>query len=111
MSEYNLHQTIMHAGGITGVMAKRIEEAVIAWYANDDNSLAYKCMELIKANAEVAEINIHTQDRVIELEDAMVEIMRLALNLPNCAAMRIREIIEGCAREKEDRDDRVHVEV
>lgn len=92
----------MRSGLVTGVMAKNIEKAVIEWFADDENSLAYKCLELIKANAEVADLWVKQQDRVIELEDAMVEIMRLAATLPNCGAMQIREIIEGCARKEDE---------
>lgn len=95
-----LHQAIMRSGCMTGVMAKRIEEEVIAWFANDENSLAYRCLEFIRANAELAEAWIKEHDRVVELEDALVSVASVALDIEGPGAQRIVEVVQSMAREK-----------
>ena len=85
----------MNSGLMTGVMASRVEEAVIAWLGDDENSLAYKCMELIKANAEVAELWIKQQDRITELEDTLVECAKVAQCI--WGGERIIEVVQRAA--------------
>lgn len=102
-SEQTLHQVIMNSGMMTGVMASKVAEEVIAWFANDENSLAYECLKLIKANAEVAELWIKQQDRITELEDSLVECAKVAQGI--FGGGRIIEIVQRAAVVKETEED------
>lgn len=99
-NEQTLHQAIMRSGLMTGVGAKRVEEEVIAWFADEGNSLAERCMELIKANAEVAERWMKEHDRVVELEDALVTVAGVALDMEGAGAQRIVDVVKSMAREE-----------